>query len=274
MQKFADYPVIVNYNLHTRLRNERQETALHQAKQYTQERDLIMKVSRTSDASLKEFLWKQELEEFEKGVCALLQKIAGCPVGRKVLDLINKQTTVWIIPKSDDELKVCSCALTSPLNYDIPKDGSYAYGSGYGDTVILYNTRLDDDTLLHELVHAYRYSNKKYKESWLMVDNDGDKYRQNIEEFFAHEIENVYHSQMSEGLTKDYKKEEPADKDKIYDFLALNLPLINAMKTLLQHDTLASTAACCFAADYNPFRDCAEIEARYKQYKAMLGDDL
>lgn len=272
MRKFANYPVIVNYNLHTRLRNEPQERALHDAKKYQQEKDLSIRVARTSDATLKEFLWKQELEQFETGVCGQLQSICGNPVGRKVLDLINKQTTVWIIPKPDDALKLCNCALTGPLNYDIPKDGSYAYGSGFGDTVILFNLKLGDDTLLHELVHAYRYSCNKYKEVILNVDNDHKLYQQKAEEFFAHEMENIYMSQGGRTLTKDYEYQEPADKNTIYDFFAFNFEMITFMKSLLQHDTLASTAARCFHADYNPFRDCAEIEARYWQYKKMLGE--
>lgn len=272
VRKFGNYPIMVNYNLHTRLRNEYQEQSLHQAGKLQQEKELFIKVTQTSDTMLKEFLWQQELDQFEGGVCDQLQKIAGNIVGRKVLDLINKKTTVWIVPKSEAELKKCSCAQTWPLNYDIPKDKSYAYGSGFGDTVIQFDTSLGDDTLLHELVHAYRYSCKLFKEIFIRVENKAETYMQNIEEFFAHEIENVYLSQVGGTLTKDYKDNEISNKDDIYDFLAVNDAMLNALKDLVKLDPLASTAACCFRSDYNPFRDCGEIEARSKQYKAMVGE--
>jgi hypothetical protein len=272
MRKFAHYPVMVNYNLQMRLGSDSQEVTLHEAKKYQQEKDLSIKVTKTSDATLKEFNWKKELEQFETGVYGQLQTIFGNPVGRKVLDLINKRTTVWIIPKSDLEYENCTCAMTSPLNYDIPKDGSYAYGSGFGDTVILFDVRLGDDTLFHELVHAYRYSTKKYKDVTLNVDNDHKLYQEKAEEFFAYTMENIYLSQGGRKLGKDYYDQEPASKDEIYDFLAFNLEMINFMKGLLQHDTLASIAARTFHADYNPFRDYKEIEERYFTYKRMLGE--
>jgi hypothetical protein len=272
MRKFANYPVIVNYNLQTRLGSDSQEVTLHEAKKYQQEKDLSIKVTKTSDATLKEFHWKKELEQFETDVYGQLQSIFGNPVGRKVLDLINKRTTVWIIPKSDIEYKNCTCAMTSPLNYDIPKDGSYAYGTGFGDTVILFDVRLGDDTLFHELVHAYRYSSKKFKDVTLNVDNDHELYQEKAEEFFAHTMENIYLSQGGRKLSKDYYDQEPANKDEIYDFLAFNLEMIDFMKFLLHHDTLASIAARSFQADYNPFRDWKEIEERYLRYKRMLGE--
>ena len=34
MRKFADYPVVVNYNLHTQLRNQSAEVKLHEAGRY------------------------------------------------------------------------------------------------------------------------------------------------------------------------------------------------------------------------------------------------
>ena len=271
MRKFANYPIMVNYNLHTFLRNKDKEKTLHDAGKLQQEKDLFMKVTTTSDTTLKNFIWKQELEKFEAAVFGQLKTICANPVGRKVLDLINKRTTVWIIPKWDDPLGPCNCDMTSPLNYDIPKDGDYTPGAGSGDTVIQFKLALDDDVLFHELVHAYRYSCKKYNDWDIFVDDQGSVFVQNVEEFFAHEMENIYRSQIGGKLTKEYRLQELSNKEDIYNFLAVNLEMITALKEFLRHDTLASIAARCFPTDYNSFRDAAEIEQRYWQYKKAVG---
>src|SRR5258708_34322165 len=161
MRKFAGYPIMINYNLHTQLRSRSEEARLHEARRYEEERKLSIKTNTTSDSNIENNLWKQEIDRYEATIYEFLQKIDRNPVGRMVLGLLNKQTTVWIIPKSDKDLKQCSCSQTGPLKYDIQKEGSVARGVGSGETVITYRPELGDDVLFHELVHAYRYSRKK-----------------------------------------------------------------------------------------------------------------
>jgi hypothetical protein len=264
MRKFGAYPVVVNYNLHTRLRYKHNEVDFHEAGRYREERDLDIKVNTSSDATFENGLYAQELKEYEQTVCNCLRKIESNPVGRMVLGLINKQTTVWIIPKSDQELKGCSCATTGPLNYDIQTDGSYARGAGSGDTVILFHPALGDDTLLHELVHAYRYSYDKFHPLQVYYRTQYASFTVRSEEILAHQIENIYMSQANRPLTLDYMTLEPAEKKKIYDFLEDNYFLLQALKYFLRHEYLAMLAANTFTStDYNPFRDYAALEAEY-----------
>ncbi|MFZ0955447.1 MAG: hypothetical protein WAN60_03830 [Candidatus Sulfotelmatobacter sp.] len=264
MRKFGAYPIKVNYNLHTRLRYQHNEDEFHRAGRYEEERQLDIKVNTSSDLTITNYLYKQELEAYEQTVCNCLRKIEGNPVGRMVLGLINKNTTVWIVPKSDKELKQCTCALTGPLNYDIQKDGSVARGVGSGDTVILFHPDLGDDTLLHELVHAYRYSYNKFYPMNVDYRTDVASFTITSEEVLAHQIEDIYMSQAKRPLTLDYKTQAPAEKKEIYDFLTDNYFLLQALKYFLRHEYLAMLAAHTFTnTEYNPFRDYAALEAEY-----------
>ena len=266
MRKFGQYPIVVNYNLHTRLRSEAKEAQLHATRQYEAERQLSIKANTTSDSKIENNLFKQEIDQYEATICKCLQKIESNPVGRMVLGLINKQTTVWIIPKSDAELKRCSCSMTGVLNYDLPKDGSFGRGAGFGDTVIMHRPELGDDTLFHELVHAYRFSYKKYQPMTIYYRVDqtsGVQRTQSTEEFLAHQMANIYLSQGKRKLALDYAWQEVADKEKIYDFLTDNSDMLQTLKYFLHHEYLAMLAAHSFATDYNPFRDYAALETKY-----------
>jgi hypothetical protein len=264
MRMFAGYPIAVNYNLHTRLRDQHKEDEFHRAGRYEQERKLGIKVNTSSDSTLENNLYKQELNAYEQTVCNCLRAIEGNPVGRMVLGLINKNTTVWIVPKSDEELKQHYNAMTGPLKYDIQTDGSYARGAGSGDTVILFHPKLGDVTLLHELVHAYRYSYNKFQPLNVYYRTEYASYTVTSEEVLAHQIENVYMSQAKRPLSLDYISQAPAEKKEIYDFLADNYFLLQTLKYFLRHEYLAMLAAHTFTTtDYNPFRDYAALEAEY-----------
>jgi hypothetical protein len=255
---------VVNYNLHTRLRYQNKENDFHRAGRYEEERQLDIKVNTSSDSTIENNLYKQELNEYEQTVCNCLRKIEGNPVGRMMLGLINKKTTVWIIPKSDQELTQCTCALTGPLKYDIQKDGSVARGAGSGDTVILFHPKLGDDTLLHELVHAYRYSYNKFDPLNVDYRTERASFTVRSEEVLAHQIENIYMSQAKRPLTLDYMSQAPAEKKEIYDFLSDNYFLLQTLKYFLRHEYLAMLAAHTFTTtDYNPFRDYAALEGEY-----------
>ena len=270
MQKFGQYPIVVNYNLHTQLRQRGVETRLHQARKYAAERRVSILANTTSDSTIENNLWKQEIVKWEATICRCLQKIDSNPVGRMVLGLINKQTTVWIIPKSAADLKQCSCAQTGPLNYDLQMDGSYARGAGHGDTVISFDPSLGDDTLFHELVHAYRYSYDKFHPMKIFIQTGGLSESQSTEEFFAHQMENIYMSQEHRPLTQDYTWAWVRDKNTIYDFLLDNGDMLMAMKYFLRHEYLAMLAAHTFInTEYNPFRDYRSLEAKF-----LEGSDL
>jgi hypothetical protein len=268
MRNFGTYPITVNYNLHTRLRYQHNEDDLHRAGRYVEEKQLDIKVNTSSDATIENNLWNQELTEYEQAVCNMLRKVEGNPVGRMVLGLINKQTTVWIIPKSDAELKADFSAQTWPLNYDI-QPGSVARGVGSGDTVILFDPKLGDDTLLHELVHAYRYSHKKFNPICIdIVNRYGNLDCGSSEEFLAHQMENIYMSQANRPLTTDYYPPDngTATKDEIYDFLLQHVDRMEALKYFLRHEYLAMLAAHTFTnTAYNPFRDYGTLEAKLLQ---------
>jgi hypothetical protein len=264
MKKFGAYPVVVNYNLHTQLRNNPKQDDLYRMGRREEEKQLYIKTTRTSDAGIENNLYKQEIRQWETTICQCLRQIEGNPVGRIVLGLINKQTTVWINPETDD-WKKCSCAQTGPLNYEIQKD-SVARGAGSGDTLILFKPELGDDTLFHELVHAYRYSYKKF--SPMCIDNLNPSPKGphcgSSEEFLAHQMSNLYMSQANRPLTLDYYDASVSSKDEIYNFLQNDVDRLEALKYFLRHEYLAMLAAHTFTStNYNPFRDYATLEANF-----------
>jgi hypothetical protein len=263
MRKFGAFPIVVNYNLHTQLRSNHKEDDLYRAGRRQEEKQLYIKASTTSDATLENNLYKQEIDQYESTVYRCLQTIERNPVGRMVLGLINKQTTVWINPETD-AMKKCSCAQTNPLNYEI-QTGNVARGVGFGDTVIQFQPELGDDTLFHELVHAYRYSYKKF--SPLCIDVPNPRPNQSgcgsSEEFLAHQMENIYMSQANRPLTLDYYDASVVRKDEIYDFLVSHVDRLEALKYFLRHEYLAMLAAHSLSADYNPYRDYGMLEARF-----------
>jgi hypothetical protein len=277
MRKYKSFPIIINYNLHMQLRNNHKGDDFFRAGRQDLEKDLYMKTSTTSDETLENGLYRVEIDEYESTVFRCLQTIECNAVGRLVLGLINKQTVVWIVPEAD-EMKKCSCAQTHPLDYVIQK-GSVARGVGFGETVIQFDPKLGDDTLFHELVHAYRYSYKKFSPICIEVPPNPDpRVKQSScgssEEFFAHQMENIYMSQANRPVTLDYYYDDSTarKKDEIYDFLSGHVDRLEALKYFLRHEYLAMLAAHSVNPDYNSFRDYPMLEAKF--LKDMSVDTL
>ena len=59
MRKFGAFPIVVNYNLHTQLRFNRKEDDLYRAGRRQEEKQLYIKASTTSDATLENNIYKQ-----------------------------------------------------------------------------------------------------------------------------------------------------------------------------------------------------------------------
>ena len=269
MRKYRSFPIIINYNLHMQLRNEHKQNDFFLAGQREEEKRLYISTTTTSDDVLENHMYRQEIDEYESIVFRCLEKIERNAVGRMALGLINKQTVVWIIPETD-AMKKCSCAITNPLDYVIIP-GSVARGVGFGDTVIQFAPDPDDDdTLFHELVHAYRYSYKKFSPICIDVPPNPDPRAKqsscgSSEEFFAHQMENIYMSQANRPVTLDYYYDHTTarKKDEIYDFLLGHADRLEALKYFLRHEYLAMLAAHSVNPDYNPFRDYSMLEAKF-----------
>jgi hypothetical protein len=270
MRKYKSFPIIINYNLHKQLRNEHKEDDFYSANQRDEEKRVYIETTRTSDETLENNMYRVEIDDYESTVFRCLETIERNAVGRMVLGLINKQTVVWIVPETD-AMKKCSCAQTNPLDY-VPQKGSVGRGVGFGDTVIQFDPKLGDDTLFHELVHAYRYSYKKFSPICIEVPPSTDPRRPqsscgSSEEFFAHQMENIYMSQANRPLTLDYYyslDHESPGKDEIYDFLLGRVDRLEALKYFLRHEYLAMLAAhSLLSADYNSFRDYPMLEAKF-----------
>lgn len=274
MRKYKSFPIIINYNLHMQLRNDYKQKDAFSKNQRDEEKRIYAETTRTSDDTLENHMYRAEMDEYESTVFRILQMIEGNPVGRMLLGLINKQTVVWILPETD-AMKTCSCATTNPLDF-VPQKDFRARGVGFGDTVIQFaGDPKDDDTLFHELVHAYRYSYKKFSPICIEVPPSTDPRRNqsncgSSEEFFAHQMENIYMSQANRPLTLDYYDGSPARKDEIYDYLLSHVDRLEALKYFLRHEYLAMLAAhSLLSADYNSFRDYPMLEAKFLRENSL-----
>jgi hypothetical protein len=260
MIKFEPYPIYINYSKHWQLKLKSEIAEANRAKKYDEEKQLTIKAVTSSDLTLANGLWKDDVKQYETTISRLLRQIESNALGKVLLKILNLKTKIWIVPMPDQEFKGCYCAQTYPLNYQTKPFEGYAIGSG--DAYIYYNPDnvFTDDILFHELVHAYRYSFKKFDR--MPIDNE-----YNGEEFLAHHLQNIYLSLLKKELFFAYKGEEKADKARIYRHLNETPAQLKAIEYFSTHEYLAMLAANSLAAnvaDYNPFRD-------YRQIRGLSG---
>lgn len=205
--------------------------------------------------------YKKEVEDYHRDVLERLRKIEKVPFGKILLSLIKSD--VWIVPWMPG--KHCYCAQTRPLDYQI---APFDYSEGKGDTYIWFdpNSDFEDDTLFHELTHAYRYSAGKFHRR-AMANNE-----YNTEEFLAHHMQNIYRSFKKLRLEFSYNPGAvPASvhtgqwgtKSEIYKHFLDSADFVMVLKFFLDTDDLAKMVAKLPYPDFNPFRDYKTLEQRY-----------
>jgi hypothetical protein len=255
MIKFEPYPIFINYSEHSQLRFESKIAELNKAKRFQEEKQINIQAITTSDLTIESGLWKKEVAKYETAILSLLRQIQSNPAGKLLLKILNLKTRIWIVPMPGKNFKRCYCAQTYPLNYQTSPFEGYAIGSG--DAYIYFNPNEDfaDDTLFHELIHAYRYTYNKFDR---MPVND----EYNGEEFLAHQLQNIYLSCLKKEIYLTYKTSEKADKQTIYQHFAATPELLRAFEYFSTHEYLAMLAANTLTsniADYNPFRDYKQL---------------
>lgn len=199
----------------------------------------------------------KEGDEYESEVLALLEDIRGDATGRVLMDKINAQWRIWVVPLTEKRQEKCACVgVTS---------GRMSVNNGGG--VRLYFTPLpgqsedgyfsNQDILFHELVHAYRSSVLDNKSQWTSPLRD----YKSEEEVLAVHVTNVYRA--GRGYHNYYRSHQIStllNKHMIDRYLAHDREVFFTMQAFLKEDKLAQAIARLKAPRFNPWRDFAELQ--------------
>jgi hypothetical protein len=200
--------------------------------------------------------YKKEIQDYESTIERTLTTISHTSIGRMLLDLINPQQKVWIIP-ADWENSIA----TTEVKTEAQGGGiriSFNPKAFRRVTVSPHATANEvEDTLFHELVHAMRFSQNRFFRKSVTNRDFRDS-----EEFIATQFENIYHSSRRESDLYGSYYGSYMRKEEMYQYLVEDAELVMALKFFLKTEILAQTAAKLQQPDYNPFRDFDKIEAR------------
>ncbi len=205
---------------------------------------------------------KLEIQNYEHQVKRSLTEISHTRIGRLLLNSINRQEKVYIIPLYDYDTQ--HSAITTS-NYSEAEGGGIRIAYNPGEFSKAWRGGVVSDlrgsVLCHELVHA---SHKSYKREYRDLLSGGSF--PNIAEFFASQIQNIYTSETGESKFYNLYYSLYAPKEVVYRVLTKDRQLILALRNLLRTEPLAQEAAKLTKPDYNPFRDYKELEEASHQY--------
>ena len=254
MYHFAPFPIYVVYSRQNQLDAAYEVDELYREKQYEQQRSV------SADAITREDTDRSSqfaARNYYLRVASLLRKISSTKIGAILLKQFK--TAVYIVPRTGG----CYCAQTYPLIYQIAPEINYSRGKGASYIWFAPDEKFQDDVLFHELVHAYRFAFDKFEPR--SVANG----EYNTEEFLAHQLQNIYLSELKKPIYFTYRTEEISTKARIYEHFLTNPEFPMVLKYFLRHEYLAMLAAHVEGSDYNPFRDAEKIEQKYLE---RLGD--
>ena len=262
MRQYKQYKIFINFSEHSRLRTKYQVSELNKQGQYEKEQQVFNESLKKTDDPL----WEEEIKKYESKIYQMLENIESTEVGKVFFRTLNPKTEIWIVPHTTQDFAKCYCAKTMPLNYNTkPFNGYY---EGKGDVYILFNPNEDfeEDTLFHELIHAYHFAYAKFEGQHEFANRE-----YNTEEFLATMMQNIYLSQTGKlQLYYTYKlgfdpkhPGEWATKEEVYNHLTDNKQFVQVLKFFLTHEYLAMLAAHSLPnVPFNPFRDYVELETK------------
>lgn len=197
-----------------------------------------------------------EGDAYEGAVLAILETIRGDKVGRLLMDTINSQFRVWIVPLLEPRAVKCKCVGLTSGRIEVNAGGGIRVSFTPLGVVLPQAYYSDEDILFHELVHAYRSSVLDNKQHWLAPVRDyGSE-----EEVLAVQVTNVYRS--GRGLGTFYRGHEVNDllpKQFIDRYIAHHRELFLSMEGFLKEDKLAKRIAKLAAPRFNPWRDFEQL---------------
>lgn len=207
--------------------------------------------------------------DYEDQVVKHLNLIRSTPIGQVILNSLNRNEKLWILPLGYEERKAdCNnCAayvFPSPLNEG---GGIRLYYSPAAELVNRKWAVTGDDTFVHELTHALRFS---WNGSW-------DKSQwvngyQDQEEFIATIMENLYRSSKGEkSFYSAYIRPKMMTKEQVYEHYSHDSEVITWFKRCTFSDSFLWAMARRTDPVFNPWRDREQLESRWVQIYRSKG---
>ncbi len=287
MIQFQRYPIFILYSLnrqraveslsneYQRIRNQAQNSAfeglkkldhgrfLRQTEVYSDNQKLMDAAKQWQLMEDMDWKYKKEIEAYESEIKRLLTIISQTSIGSLVLNAISRTSKVWIIPALFTGAKaITDCTTESEgggirIHFD-PK----VFRRNVEAPTVIADTR--ESTLLHELVHAMRFSNKRFNRQ--PVPGPRQANFPDTEEFIATQIENIYRgSRKQNDLYDPYRGEVMMRKDTMYQWLADDDETLRLLKHFVDTEPVAAQSVALKQPDFNPFRDYAKIVARSRK---------
>ena len=251
MIQFLSYPIYIVYSRHT------QESADGTAADFSVKGDRHMyEWMKTTGKFLMQIeedsapAYVKERTTYENTIRARLNQIHSTEIGRCIFHALNPTIKVWIHPNPNLFFQAVTYRPRT-----VKEGGGIRIQINPEDWVGTL-----DDTLVHELVHALRFSHNRIYPRQLSI---GDY--PTVEEFLATQISNTYRSLMGKtqlyGTYVEYTGKW-ASKGTIYSEFVESPLMIMALKYFLDKEPLASRVARLplKRPDFNPFRDYSILE--------------
>lgn len=264
MVKYSPYRIIVNGN--------DEDDILYEKWYYSEPRDEAKKPKNLNDMELhpRTLLGFSIKDTFyEIAVIKKLAQIKTYKTGQLVLaaSLTLKDDLYILRPGFRDGIanmnssglsfKVCPVFETTAAASEYDKNQRIRFApqlpSGYScrDSDISYTT---DDTLLHELVHGVRPPQRVRQLLGQTTDDNWD----NLEEFFAIMVQNIYLSEHGEKKVRSEHKTDirtiPATRASSAEFMA-NKTNYTRIKDAMKREELAQQLAKLESIPFNPFAE-------------------
>ena len=290
MIKFQNHPIYILYSLHRqqavqrmsnedeRTRNQAHDSAMVGLKNLDLGRFLRqMEVSADNDKLVKaakqwqliedlEWKYKKEINEFESEIKKVLTTISQTSIGALVLNAINRNAKVWIIPALWAKPNAITDCSTEDEGGGIRIHFNPKVFRRVTESTLVADGR--ESTLFHELVHAMRFSNGRFARKPILGARQANF--PDSEEFIATQIENIFRgSRRQNDLYDPYRGEVMMRKEKMYQWLAEDAELVMFLKHFLDTEPVAKSSVALKQPEYNPFRDYGQIASRSHKLYGM-----
>jgi hypothetical protein len=257
MIQIKDYPVFVNYS------NPRDEERLEYEFARQGAADMVTWLSTVGRRVMEARPGgiTQQSIKWERFIADQLDIVYSTRIGKSVLEGLDAEVPVFIVPFHPDERRMCGCGGSGTMGAFAPKQGGgirIFFNQGDPEMKGYYGA---DDVLFHELIHAYRIGNCREKSTPLEGYDSA-------EEFLAIHLQNVY-LDCSGKRHYYFSHWEPTKRSKgdiYYEFVDRGEPLL-ALKYFLDNEPLSSAVSKWPYPhpDFNPWRDYPQLLGLYER---------
>lgn len=226
----------------------RRHIARHQVEQSVDDERLKEEIRKDNKLS-------ETAKKYEEAIVKKLDIISRTQIGHCLLNSLNPQKTVWILPlfKENTFQPDTFTGVTYHDDFFTKTGGGirihfYPWEKGMSKTSS-YDT--DDDILFHELVHAYRHGYQTYSQQFNEIVGDNT----DGEEFIALCVQNMYRSSLNRLLYKYYGGNRYVPADELTTYLFANTTFINALSKAKGESPLFNILKDWKTIKFNPWRD-------------------